>query len=31
MRALYDIDWEYQLRYAEQLGMGECRYELVEI
>ncbi len=31
-RALYpDIDWEVQLRYAEELGLGSRKYELITI
>ncbi|TAL39111.1 MAG: DUF362 domain-containing protein [Spirochaetes bacterium] len=31
LQALYDIDWKYQLQYAEKIGMGTCGYEIVEI
>ena len=31
-KALYpEIDWAFQLDYAESLGMGSGRYELVKI
>jgi hypothetical protein len=31
-RALFpNIDWEHQLRYAEQIGLGEREYELVTL
>lgn len=30
-RAVYDIDWTVQLKYAESLGLGSMDYELVEI
>ncbi len=31
LRALYDIEWNYLFEYAEKIGMGENRYELIEI
>jgi uncharacterized Fe-S center protein len=31
LRALYDIEWSYLLEYAESIGLGENRYELVKV
>ncbi len=31
VKALYNIEWEYLLTYAESIGMGENKYDLVEI
>jgi uncharacterized Fe-S center protein len=32
IRGLYpDVDWRYQLKYAENLGLGTCDYELVKV
>jgi uncharacterized Fe-S center protein len=27
----YDIDWSFQLRHGEKIGLGSMRYELVEV
>ncbi len=31
IRALVDVDWTAQLRYAEELGLGSRKYELIEL
>jgi len=31
LRTLYDIDWEYLLRYAEEIGIGENSYNLITL
>jgi hypothetical protein len=31
LRALYDVDWTVQLKYAEELGLGRRKYELVKV
>ena len=32
LRALYpDVDWSFQLAYGEEIGLGERRYELIDI
>jgi uncharacterized protein len=31
LRTLYDLDWEYLMSYAESIGAGSTRYELVKV
>ncbi len=31
IRDVHDVPWEHQLEYAEQLGLGERKYDLIEI
>lgn len=31
LRALNDVDWSVQLKYAEQLGLGSRKYELLKV
>ena len=31
LRALYGVDWTVQLKYAEELGLGRRKYELVKV
>lgn len=31
LRAMYDLDWRYMLEYAERIGAGTNRYELIDI
>ncbi len=31
LRAANDVDWSHQLRYAEEIGLGRRKYELIEI